>query len=112
MSNRGISTVLLIGWLCLAANPAEAMNESFCAPFDTAVQKLAEAGEDVIAFYRDGDFVKGLFGDRSSGAWTLVAMDSRGYVCTMRSGAGLTAPEGRASRAAGSSSASVRCARS
>jgi hypothetical protein len=78
----------------LQATPAIAYPQSFCAPLERATEMLAEQGEHLIAWYRDGEIVKGLFGDRQSGAWTLVSVDSRGYVCTMRNGAGLVAPEG------------------
>lgn len=78
----------------LQATPARAYPESFCASLETATERLAEHGELIIAWYRDGDVIKGLFGDRQSGAWTLIAMDASGYVCTMRNGTGLVAPEG------------------
>lgn len=74
--------------------PAQAYPDSFCAPIGTAVARLGEQGETLIAWYRDGDMIKGLFGDRRSGSWTLVVLDAGGYVCTMRNGAGLVAPEG------------------
>jgi len=73
---------------------AQAYPQSFCAPLERATEILSEQGEHLIAWYRDGDVVKGLFGDRQSGAWTLVGMNAGGYVCTMRNGTGLAAPQG------------------
>jgi hypothetical protein len=86
----------LAGIAACALQPAhaQAYPQSFCAPLERATEMLAEQGEHLIAWYRDGEIVKGLFGDRQSGAWTLVSVDSRGYVCTMRNGSGLAAPEG------------------
>jgi hypothetical protein len=91
-----MKTWFLAGVAALALHPAhaEAYPQSFCAPVERATEILAEHGEHLIAYYRDGEIVKGLFGDRESGAWTLVAMDGRGYVCTMRHGSGLVAPRG------------------
>lgn len=73
---------------------AHAYPDSFCASLETATERLAENGELIVAWYRDGEVIKGLFGDRQSGAWTLVALDGTGRVCTMRHGTGLVAPEG------------------
>jgi hypothetical protein len=86
---------ILAAWLCTTA-PAAAYTQSFCAPLEQATALLAENGEYLIAYYRDGEVVKGLFGSRESGSWTLVAVDGSGYVCTMRNGAGLVAPSGDA----------------
>lgn len=86
----------LAGIAACVLQPATAFaySGSFCAPLEKATAILSEQGEYLIAWYRDGEIVKGLFGDRQSGAWTMVAMDGRGYVCTMRNGGGLAAPMG------------------
>lgn len=85
----------LFGVAALALQPAaaHAYPQSFCAPLAKATEILRENGEQLIAWYRDGEMNKGLFGDSQSGAWTLVAIDLNGYVCTMRNGVGLALAE-------------------
>ena len=54
---------LAAGVLTLWLHPASAYNESFCAPLDKAIDRLGDNGEVLIAWYVDGEIVKGFFGD-------------------------------------------------
>jgi hypothetical protein len=70
--------------------PAIAQPSSMCAEYDRLVEKLGEFGEVPLLSYNDTPVIKIFFVNPDDESWTLVALDGRGYACTMRAGVGFT----------------------
>jgi hypothetical protein len=65
-----------------------AQPDSMCANYETIVERMAEFGEMPLLSYVDEHAIKVFFVNPVDESWTLVALDGRGYACTMRAGVG------------------------
>ncbi|HCA51605.1 MAG TPA: hypothetical protein DEP24_00815 [Mycobacterium sp.] len=78
--------------VCLAPKKAGAAELSMCAPAASLQTKLLkDFGEAALLEWVEKDGThRAIFANQDTGAWTFVAIDERGYACTMRSGTGFS----------------------